>query len=701
MKKKIIVYLFLLCSQFQVGFTQITEKIKIGNLTFVLSSDAQRNIQNRINLLKENKQKYATHRKQADMYLSLFHEIFESSGLPSDFKYLALLGNKESYTLDFWGILDEKANSFGLQTNSFVDERQNPITFARAIAQTLKKQGISQNNFFPSLLNLISPDFANSWLKGLNILQNLTPNAQIALPNVAPTAFWQFIAFKTAFDQDEKTIKNEYALVIERTRNKTLQQISQEDGVLYPKLKQYNQWLKGDRVPNDKLYDVILPIYSESPTDEDLSFAQENEEREILQAGLENSQIHQVQKGETPASIARKYNISLNQLFAFNNLTQKSRLFVGQNLIVAQKNNTKSIRRTNPYIAPARTENTALLHTVGKGEGLFSIARKYNVSVAQIKQWNNLDNTNIKLNQKLTIFLNQNNNTTPAVSTGVVKPTENTANIRPVQNNNITNKPFNANRSVTIKAIPNTLHVLGMELSFSPKLREAIAKDVERLMRNPTAFLNKVRRADLYIDLIDQQIREMGMPSDFRYLPIQESLLIGDAVSKSNAVGYWQFKEGAAREMGLVINANIDERMHIISSTKAAMQYLKRHQNYFQNWIYTLLSYNMGFTGGKNYVAKISKNIKNMTNMYLDESTHWYIRKFLAHKIAFQNELNIETPERILKPILAKDKTLKEVAQESGIPAFELPKHNLWLKRDNLPADKSYIVIVPFKPTNK
>ena len=56
---------------------------------------------------------------------------------------------------------------------------------------------------------------------------------------------------------------------------------------------------------------------------------------------------------------------------------------------------------------------------------------------------------------------------------------------------------------------------------------------------------------------------------------MQESALISDAVSVSNAVGFWQFKDFTAIEMGLRVDKEVDERMNIVAASRGAARYIK------------------------------------------------------------------------------------------------------------------------------
>jgi LysM repeat protein len=101
---------------------------------------------------------------------------------------------------------------------------------------------------------------------------------------------------------------------------------------------------------------------------------------------------HTVQKGETLFNIAQQYNVEVEQLKQWNDI-QADQLAVGQTLV---------IREASPKNGPT--------HTVQPQETLFSISKKYNVSIAEIKSWNNLESNNLSVGQKLTIYPSEENN---------------------------------------------------------------------------------------------------------------------------------------------------------------------------------------------------------------------------------------------------------------------------------------------------
>ncbi len=113
-----------------------------------------------------------------------------------------------------------------------------------------------------------------------------------------------------------------------------------------------------------------------------------------------SSDTYTVKSGDTLYSIARKYNLSVDELKELNNLTSNT-LSIGQVL---------KISPSMPL-----NENT---YTVKQGDTLYSIANKYGVSVNELKEFNNLTSNTLSINQVLKIPSETKNNKTYIVKSG-------------------------------------------------------------------------------------------------------------------------------------------------------------------------------------------------------------------------------------------------------------------------------------------
>ena len=116
-----------------------------------------------------------------------------------------------------------------------------------------------------------------------------------------------------------------------------------------------------------------------------------------LNTYLKNSNIYIVQRGDTLFSIANKFNVSIDDLKRINNLSSNA-LIIGNELIIP---NSKEI--SNDETGLDEEENMYINYQVLKGDSLYSISKKYNVSIDIIKDVNNLTNNELSIGQILKI----------------------------------------------------------------------------------------------------------------------------------------------------------------------------------------------------------------------------------------------------------------------------------------------------------
>lgn len=140
-----------------------------------------------------------------------------------------------------------------------------------------------------------------------------------------------------------------------------------------------------------------------------------------------------------------------------------------------------------------------------------------------------------------------------------------------------------------------------------------------------------LERAAPYRTFIREKLAEYDVPLCLEYLPVIESNFNIFAVSKSGAVGLWQFMENSISGL-LTKNIWIDERKDPWLSTEAAIKKLKENYNYFQDWNLALAAYNMGL-GGLYRIMK-STGCKTFWELvdggHLKTETTHYVPKFLA-----------------------------------------------------------------------
>ncbi len=246
--------------------------------------------------------------------------------------------------------------------------------------------------------------------------------------------------------------------------------------------------------------------------------------------------------------------------------------------------------------------------------------------------------------------------------------------------------------------VPAKMQFAGITLTIRDDARREIQKDVNMLTQSAKHHNIKVERAKTYFPIIEKIFAEERVPDDFKYLVLQESALIADAVSVSNAVGFWQFKDFTAVEMGLRVDKDIDERMNIASSTRAAAQYIKKNNYYFNNWIYALQAYQMGAGGTMKAVKDYQSGTKHME---VNSQTYWYVKKYLAHKIAFEGTVRGTGEVKVFMVANKSKQSISDVAKEFYIDEADLREYNKWIRKEHIPDDKPYFVSIPSRTENK
>ncbi len=106
-----------------------------------------------------------------------------------------------------------------------------------------------------------------------------------------------------------------------------------------------------------------------------------------------------------------------------------------------------------------------------------------------------------------------------------------------------------------------------------------------------------LKRSGRYFPQIEPVLKAKGVPDDFKYLCVIESNLDPKAVSVSGAAGLWQFTKTTAREFGMVVNNEVDERYNIDKETEAACTYILKAYKQFKDWYNVAASYNCGLGG--------------------------------------------------------------------------------------------------------
>ena len=212
-----------------------------------------------------------------------------------------------------------------------------------------------------------------------------------------------------------------------------------------------------------------------------------------------------------------------------------------------------------------------------------------------------------------------------------------------------------------------------------------------------------LKHAPRYFHTIEPILKEEGVPDDFKYLAVIESSLNPLAVSYAGAVGIWQLMSGTAKELGLEVSNDVDERYHVEKATRAACTYLKKAYQKFGSWTLAAASYN----GGMNMLSKQQDRQKetNFYDLLLGEETGRYVYRLLAlkqimeepHLYDFYVEQLYPVEPVTLVKVTQSIKDLAEFAKEHGISYKTLKRFNPWLRQTSLKIGKhkTYYIAIP------
>lgn len=141
-----------------------------------------------------------------------------------------------------------------------------------------------------------------------------------------------------------------------------------------------------------------------------------------------------------------------------------------------------------------------------------------------------------------------------------------------------------------------------------------------------------------YFQLIEGILAQYGLPPELKYLAVIESNLNASAISVAGAVGPWQFMDYTAREYGLKVNNQIDERRDYRKSTHAAAKYLLTLYKDLKDWLLVIAAYNGG--PGRVYQAMKKSGSRDFWKLqyYLPEESRNHVKKFIATHYIMENE---------------------------------------------------------------
>lgn len=194
-----------------------------------------------------------------------------------------------------------------------------------------------------------------------------------------------------------------------------------------------------------------------------------------------------------------------------------------------------------------------------------------------------------------------------------------------------------------------------------------------------------------YFPIYESVLKQAGVPEEVKYLSLVESSLDAHLVSRSGAVGPWQFMHITAKEYNLEMSTYLDERKDAYSSSYAVSQYLLDAYNQFGDWLLALASYNCGRGCVQRAIAKSGFAQPTFWELapFLPQETRNYIPKYIAMTYVLSDpdfyDIKAESTELGLAHkvvFISKTIDIDNVANAIGMTSADLKKYNPAYKRN-------------------
>lgn len=208
-----------------------------------------------------------------------------------------------------------------------------------------------------------------------------------------------------------------------------------------------------------------------------------------------------------------------------------------------------------------------------------------------------------------------------------------------------------------------------------------------------------------YGPMFKDALAREGVPQELEYLPVIESAINPNAVSRAGATGLWQFMASTGTGLGLEVNSLVDQRRDPELSTRQAVRYLKQLYDIYEDWSLAIAAYNCGPGRVNQALRRAGGGKKDFWEIYyyLPAETRDYIPAFIAANYVMNYHDKYGIQPTVVKRPLVTDKVevadrihFKQIAEVLNIPIEELRMLNPQYLKDIIPGDfHPYWLVLP------
>lgn len=380
--------------------------------------------------LKNRKKHLETLMALSEYYFPMFERELDNHDIPLEVKYLAIVesalkprAKSRVGATGLWQFMFATGKMYGLNVSSYVDERSDPIKSTEAASKYLASLykifgdwdlALAAYNSGPGNVSKAirrSGGYQNYW----NIRHNLPRETAGYLPAFLATMYIFEYAKEHGFNPKKPELTYIQTDTIRVKEMISLDQVSELLEVPIEELQFLNPSYKLDIIPHVKGENYTLRLPREKVglfvTNEDSIYKYVREEFAKREKPLpqffdnDTKVTYRVRSGDYLGKIARQYGVRVSQIKQWNGL-RSNNLRIGQRLtIYPRKPGTQgSPVVSNNTTASKVISSNAKTYRVQKGDSLWSISQKFpGVSVQNIRDWNNISGSNLKIGMTLVV----------------------------------------------------------------------------------------------------------------------------------------------------------------------------------------------------------------------------------------------------------------------------------------------------------
>lgn len=365
---------------------------------------------------------------RSSRYLPMMKNVLRENGLPEELVYIALIesgfspkAHSRANAVGYWQFIRGTGKRFGLQIDTFTDERRDPVLSTKAAVE-----------YFKALYAMF-----NSWHLSMAAYNVGEARVKRVVTKYYTRDFWQIIKKRRALPAETKQYVPKFiaATLIAKNPEKygftnieysdplsydtvaltspiSLSKLASNLGVETEELQLLNPKFRTDFVPISRGSETVVRIPVGRATDAQAALSLSvTTQPKILQAEY---YFYRVRRGDTLSTVARKHRTTVSQLRRLNGLSNRSMIRAGRSLkvpdnggdgikfVTEEDTRTPSASRGGPV--PAVDTQSVEFHTVRRGENLSTIANRYGVSVSDLLRLNGLSNRSvIRKGQKIRV----------------------------------------------------------------------------------------------------------------------------------------------------------------------------------------------------------------------------------------------------------------------------------------------------------